>query len=167
MFGRPSSKLRDYRVQLFLLWSASIVLSCFLTLQFTPCSSVSSSSKDTKAAKSLTEDTTASKAHISRARLNVVHSSASHHHAVEDTASGSPAQTRLPNQSWLPALEYDKDLPPFAPIFMAFQFNYELLKQTLMSYKLAKVHNIIVLDNSLGRHAIGDVDTYIWSRSSH
>ena len=159
MFGRPSSRLRDYRVQLFLLWSASIVLSCFLTLQFTPCSSVSSSSKDTKAAKSLTEDTTASKAHISRARLNVVHSSASHRHAVENTASGSPAQTRLPNQSWLPALEYDKDLPPFAPIFMAFQFNYELLKQTLMSYKLAKVHNIIVLDNSLGRHAIGDVDT--------
>ncbi|KAA6421092.1 MAG: hypothetical protein FRX49_09002 [Trebouxia sp. A1-2] len=42
---------------------------------------------------------------------------------------------------------------------MAFQFNYQLLKQTLMSYKLAKVHNIIVLDNSLGRHAIGEVDT--------
>jgi hypothetical protein len=160
MFDRLKSRRCDYRVQLFLLWSASIFLSCFLTLQLTPCSSVSASFSDTRPAKCLaTEDTTVSKAHISRARLNVVHGSSSHHHAVADTASTSPAQTRLPNESWLPALQYDKDLPPFAPIFMAFQFNYELLKQTLMSYKLAKVHNIIVLDNSLGRHAIGDVDT--------
>ena len=160
MFGRLNSRRCDYRVHLFLLWSASIALSCFLTLQFTPCYSDSASYPNTKLAKCLaTEDKKVPKPHISRARLNVAHGSSSHRQAVLDTASASPAQTQLPNESWLPALEYDKDLPPFAPIFMAFQFNYELLKQTLMSYKLAKVHNIIVLDNSLGRHAIGDVDT--------
>ena len=160
MFGHFQSRRCEYRVQLFLLWSASLFLSCFLTLQLTPCYSVSASYSNTKLAECLaTEDKRVSKPHISRARLNVAHGSSSHRQAVLDTPSGSPAQTRLPNQSWLPALEYDKDLPPFAPIFMAFQFNYELLKQTLMSYKLAKVHNITVLDNSLGRHAISDVDT--------
>lgn len=159
MFGHLNSRYCDYRVQLFLLWSASIVLTCFLTLQFTPCYSVSAS-YHTKLAKCLaTEDKRVPKPHVSRARLNIVHGSSSHRQDVLKATSGTPAQTQLPNQSWLPALQYDKDLPPFAPIFMAFQFNYELLKQTLMSYKLAKVHNIIVLDNSLGRHAIGDIDT--------
>lgn len=165
MFGHLKSTRCDHRVQLFLAWSASILLTCFLTLQSRPCSFHPNSVSSSKLAKCLAiEDRKVTKPHVSGANLDVLYGSGSSSDSSSTSTSlsqyddATDSARNKPNQSWLPALQFDNTMPPYAPVFMAFQFNYDLLKQTLMSYKLAKVHNIIVLDNSLGRHAVGDVD---------
>ena len=170
------------RLQLCLLWIASILITYFLTAQSQACSPTPESFVNPYSAKRLaTEDTNsvslernATKGYLSLKKLYRSSSrdsslptsrAAKRGHQNFSGSEDSLSVKAAPSSSnhtpsyhaWLPTLAYDPELPPYLPVFMAFQFNYELLQQTLMSYKLAQVHNIIVLDNSLGKHAIQDV----------
>ena len=172
LLRRPRDAIADSRTYIWLFCLASNFVTYFLTSHSRSCSATASFAGSELARCPATEGHTGvstASAHISINKLNQLstnRSSVATTEPILDHLEGSdkalfpntPAaiSAENPNQSWLPALEYDRTLPPYLPIFMAFQFNFELLKQTLMSYKVAHVHNIIVLDNSLGKHAIHD-----------